>query len=211
MKTFKISLLLLFSLTGSVTLFAQEFKPAVYPDKILADLRKSSLATSSIQADFKEEKHLSFLKEPERSSGVFYYKKEDRMRWEQQRPFKYVILINGDKLRIMDSGKEKNVGSAGKMAGQIKQVMLGLVNGDFQQSKAFTQVCKESADQYLVELTPTSKRMKNVYAKINLVFSKNNLRLKELSFFEKGGDKSVMRFQNEKFNQPIAESVFSAL
>ena len=196
---------------GCLATWAQDFKPASNPDKILADLRKSSLATSSIQADFKEEKFLSFLKEPEKSSGVFYFKKTDKMRWEQQTPFKYVILINGDKLRVQDGSKEKNVGAAGRMAGQIKQVMLGLVNGDFQQSKAFTQVCLESQDQYLVVLTPTNKRMRNVYSKINLAFPKNTLRLKELTFFEKGGDKSVMRFQNEKFNQPIADTIFSTL
>jgi outer membrane lipoprotein-sorting protein len=210
MKLFKVCFLIIFCFPGRF-LFAQEFKPAVNPDKILADLRKSSLATSSIQADFKEEKYLSFLKEPEKSTGVFYYKKEDKMRWEQQTPFKYVILINGEKLRVLDAGKEKNVGSAGKMAGQIKQVMLGLVNGDFQQNKAFMLACMESKDQYLIVLTPTNKRMKNVYAKINLAFSKSTLRLKELTFFEKGGDKSSMKFQNEKFNQPIAETVFTNL
>ena len=207
MRRCNLFFIILFAFFG-VTSFAQDFKPAANPDKILADLRRSSQSTSSIQADFKEEKYLSFLKEPEKSSGVFYFKKDDRMRWEQQTPFKYIILINGDKLRVQDGSKEKNVGAAGRMAGQIKQVMLGLVNGDFQQSKAFTQVCMESADQYLVVLTPTNKRMRNVYAKINLVFPKSTLRLKELTFFEKGGDKSVMRFQNEKFNQPIAESVF---
>lgn len=210
MKLFKIYFVLFLSIINGIA-FAQEFKPAANPDKILADLRKSSLATSSIQADFKEEKYLSFLKEPEKSSGVFYYKKEDQMRWEQQTPFKYIILINGEKLRVLDGGKEKNLGSAGKMAGQIKQVMLGLVNGDFQQSKAFTQVCMENSDYYQVTLTPTNKRMRNVYAKINLVFPKNSLRLKELTFFEKGGDKSIMKFQNEKFNQPIAETVFNNL
>lgn len=210
MKLFKIIFFvaLTFSTLNS---FGQEFKPAASPDKILSELRKSSQATSSIQADFREEKYLSFLKEPEKSSGVFYFKKADRMRWEQQTPFKYIILINGDKLRVQDGSKEKNVGSAGRMAGQIKQVMLGLVNGDFQENKAFTQVCMESPDQYMVVLTPTNKRMKGVYDRINLVFSKSSLRLKELTFFEKGGDKSVMKFQNERFNQPIAETIFTNL
>lgn len=203
----KYNLLLLFLFCGA-GLFAQEFKPAANPEKVLADLRKSSQATNSIQADFKEEKFLSFLKEPEKSTGVFYFKKDDKMRWEQQTPFKYIILINGDKLRVIDGGKEKNVGAAGKMAGQIKQVMLGLVNGDFQQTKTFTQVCMENADSYLVQLTPTNKRMRNVYAKINLIFPKHTLRLKELTFFEKNGDKSIMKFQNEKVNQAIPETVF---
>ena len=41
-----------------------------------------------------------------------------------------------------------------------------------------------------------------------MVFPKNTLRLKELSFFEKNGDKSVMNFSNEKLNQPIDDGLF---
>ena len=188
--------------------FAQTFKTVADPEKVLAELRQSSKSTNSIQADFHEEKHIAVLKEPEKSSGVFYYKKNDKMRWEQQTPFKYIILINGDKLRIQDAGKEKNVGSASRMAAQIKELMISLVNGDFQENKSFKQTIMESSDAYQVTLIPVNKRMKNVYSKINLLFSKSNLRLKELSFFEKSGDKNIMKFQNEKINQPIAESVF---
>jgi hypothetical protein len=54
---------------------AQSFKPAADTEKILADLRKTSQATTSIQASFSEEKYLSVLKEPEQSSGLFFYQK----------------------------------------------------------------------------------------------------------------------------------------
>jgi outer membrane lipoprotein-sorting protein len=191
--------------------FGQAFKAATNPEKIIAELKKSSLATNSIQAEFKEEKHLAILKEPKISSGQFFYKKNDKMRWEQQLPFKYVILINGDRLRVQEAGKEKNVASAGRMAAQVKELLIGLVNGDFQENKGFKQSFLESADSYQVILLPVNKRLKNVYGKIEMVFPKTTLRLKELSFFEKGGDKSVMRFQNEKINQPIVESVFQDL
>jgi outer membrane lipoprotein-sorting protein len=190
---------------------AQTFKAAADPAKIQAELKKSSQAANSIQADFKEEKYLAVLKEPQKSSGVFYYKKNDKMRWEQQLPFKYIILINGDKLRVQDSGKEKNVAGSGRMAMQIKELMIGLVNGDFQENKAFSQSFMESPELYQVILVPVNKRLKNVYSRITLVFPKNTLRLRELTFYEKGGDKSVMQFKNEKLNQPIAERVFSDL
>lgn len=191
--------------------FSQTFKPVVNSEKVLAELRKTSQTTNSIQADFTEEKHLAFLREPEKSSGIFYYKKNDKMRWEQTSPFKYVIVINGDKLRIQDAGKEKNVGSAGRMAAQIKELMIGLVNGDFQKNKAFKQTVMESENQYQIVLEPVNRRLKNIYSKISLVFQKNNLRLKELTFFEKDGDKNIMKFQNEKFNQNITESIFTNL
>ena len=189
---------------------AQSFKPASNPDKILAQLKSASQAAKSIQADFKEEKYLAVLKNPEQSSGLFCYKKDDRMRWEQQKPSKYVILINGDKLRVQEAGKEKNVASAGRMAAQLKDLLMGLVNGDFQQNKAFSHSCFESADQYQITLTPENKRLKKIYSKINLVFSKTTFRLKELTFLEKGGDKSVMTFTNERLNESIDESVFTS-
>jgi outer membrane lipoprotein-sorting protein len=190
---------------------AQSFRPVANPGKVLAELRKISQATSSIQASFSEEKYLSVLKEPEVSSGVFFYQQKDKMRWEQRVPAKYVILINGDKLRVQEAGKEKNVAQAGRMAAQIKELMIGLVNGDFQQNRAFAQACLESDGQYLIELTPVNRRLKNVYTKISLVFSKSSLRLNELSFFEKGGDKSIMKFHNEKFNMDIKDSLFQNL
>ncbi|MHA4739352.1 LolA family protein [Dyadobacter sp. MSC1_007] len=210
MNSIKILILAVFSIIGG-NAFAQSFKPAAHPEKILADLRKVSQSTSSIQASFTEEKFLAVLKEPEKSSGVFFYQQKDKMRWEQKTPAKYVILINGDKLRIQEGGKEKNVGQAGRMAAQIKELMIGLVNGDFQQNKGFSLACMESDDHYQILLTPVNRRLKNVYSKISLVFLKSTLRLKELSFFEKGGDKSMMKFQQEKFNQPISENLFQNL
>ncbi|MCF0062252.1 outer membrane lipoprotein carrier protein LolA [Dyadobacter chenwenxiniae] len=187
----------------------QSFNKVSNPEKVFLELRKASQSVNSIQAAFTEEKMLSVLKEPGHSSGVFYYKKSDKMRWEQKSPSSYVILINSDKLRVQEAGKEKNVGQASRMAGQIKELMIGLVNGDFQQNKAFAQSCLESTGQYMIVLTPVNRRLKNIYSKITLVFPKSTLHLKELSFFEKGGDKSVMKFQNEKFNHPINDSLFS--
>ncbi|WAC15082.1 outer membrane lipoprotein carrier protein LolA [Dyadobacter pollutisoli] len=210
MIKYRLLLALCTALTGHI-LPAQSFKPAGDTEKILAELRKTSQATTSIQASFSEEKYLSVLKEPEHSTGLFFYQKNDKMRWEQKTPLKYIILINGDKLRIQEAGKEKNVGQAGRMAAQIKELMIGLVNGDFQQNKAFSIACLESNDQYMVVLTPVNRRLKNIYSKISMVFSRDSLRLKELSFFEKNGDKSIMKFQNEKFNHQIDENLFRNL
>lgn len=188
--------------------FGQEFKPVADESKVFNLLRKSSETTTTIQADFKEERYVGYLAEPSRSSGKFYYKKSDKMRWEQETPLQYVILINGSVLRIKEGGKEKNVSSAKRMTGKIRDLFLSLVSGDFQNSASFTRECQQNADSYLIILTPVDKRLKNVYSKINLVFSKKTLVLKELTFQERSGDKSLMKFFNEKVNGAIGENVF---
>lgn len=207
----KVKIIILLLLSVSLGVAAQDFKTVSDPEKVSAVLKKSSDAASSIQADFQEEKFLAVLKEPQKSSGVFYYQKNDKMRWEQRNPVKYVILINGDKLRVQEAGKVKNVAQAGRMAAQIKELMMSLVNGNFQDNKAFRQTISENSGSYLVTLVPVNKRLKNAYAKIDLLFGKSTLRLKELTFFQKDGDKSVMKFSNEKLNQPISESLFLSL
>ena len=205
---FRFALLTALFLLSLNSANAQAVRQVADPERVFAALRKASGAVSSIQATFKEAKYLSVLNQPKNSSGIFYYKKQDKMRWEQKAPVSYVIIINGDRLRVQEAGKEKNVGQAGRMAAQIKELMIGLVNGDFQQNKAFAQSCQESDDQYFVTLTPVNRRLKNIYTKITMVFPKNTLRLKELSFFEKNGDKSVMNFSNEKLNLSIDDGLF---
>lgn len=206
-KYWKLVIVVLFSLP----VLGQDFKPVQNSEKVVAELRKTSQATQSIQADFREEKQVSFLKETKKSSGVFFYKKEDQMRWEQTDPYLYVILIDKDKLRVKDGAKEKDMSTANRMAGRIKEMMLGMVNGSFDKNTSFTTACMENEESYLVVLTPVNRRMKNIYEKINLTFSKKTQRLKELAFFEKNGDKSTMKFFNEKFNQTIDDKLFQKL
>jgi outer membrane lipoprotein-sorting protein len=206
-KSWKLVIVLFVSLP----VVGQNFNPVPNSEKIVAELRQTSQATQSIQADFHEEKQVSFLKQPQKSTGVFYYKKEDQMRWEQKTPYSYVILINRDKLRVRDGAKEKDMSTANRMAGRIKDMMLGMVNGSFDKNSSFTTYCMENEESYLVVLTPVNKRMKNIYEKVNLTFSKKTQRLKELTFFEKNGDKSTMRFFNEKFNLAIDDQLFQKL
>lgn len=210
MKNIRILLITAVLMTAQLAK-GQSFRPVASPEKVLAELRKTSQATTSIQASFTEEKYLAVLKEPEKSSGLFYYQQKDKMRWEQRMPSKYIILINGDQLRVQEGNKEKNVGQAGRMAAQIKELMIGLVNGDFQQNKGFSSAVLEDGSEYQIVLTPVNRRLKNIYAKIVMNFPKSSLRLKELTFFEKGGDRSIMKFQQEKFNQPIADHLFKDL
>jgi outer membrane lipoprotein-sorting protein len=205
----KVSILVMMVLFITMNSSAQTFRPVTDPGKVLAALKKSSESATTVQADFEEEKVMAVLKAPQRSSGVFYYRKNDRLRWEQQKPTQYIILINGDKLRVQEKGKEKNVGQAGRMASQIRDLMLGLVNGDFQNSKDFSQTISENSSAYQISLVPVNKRLKGMYSQIDLVFAKSTMRLKDLTFLHKDGDRSMMRFSNEKVNQPIAERIFS--
>lgn len=174
-------------------------------------LIKQSATTKSIIAEFTQEKHVSFMKAPQISKGKFYYQQHDKMRWEQLTPFNYVLLINNEKIRIKDNGKEKNIKGVNKMMGKINKLMLGLINGKIFENKDFTSKYFSDKDSYIVELNPNNKRLKGIFNSIELTFSKKTSRLKTLKFFESSGDVSLMNFFNDKFNVSIEASIFNKL
>ena len=181
------------------------------PTELKKKLIKQSSATKSIEADFTQKKFVSFMKEPQISKGKFYYQQHDKMRWEQSIPFNYVLLINNGKVRIKDNGKEKNIKGANKMMGKINKLMLGLINGKIFENKEFTSKYYSNKGSYIVELVPKNKRLKDIFNRIELTFSKKTSRLKKLAFYENSGDVSEMKFFNDKFNASIKTSIFNTL
>lgn len=206
-KFILIFILILFSFSG----YTQEKTPIKDPLVLKTKLKQQAKETTSIIANFTQEKHMSFMNKPQLSEGVFYFQQADKMRWEQNSPFNYVLLINKGKVRIKENGKEKNLAGANKMMGKINELMIGLINGELIESKEFKTNYFTFGEFYVVELTPTNQRLKSVFNTIELTFSKKTTHLKQLTFFESSGDKSVMKFFNEKINQAIPESIFLTL
>ncbi len=187
---------------------AQEFKKVAHPEPVYNELKNNSEKISSIQADFTEVKYVSYLKEPQKSSGRFAYEKKDKMRWEQKLPAPYVILIDGNSLRVSDNGKEKNVKAAGNVAGMIREMLMMIVNGDYQTSQGFEKELFQNMTSYLIVMKPLERRLKQRYEKLEMQFSKKTTGLKQLTFFEKGGDRHVMTFHDEKVNSAIDPLLF---
>jgi len=192
-----------------LTISAQEKKEIFNPENIIKKIKEKSFNTNSIVADFTEKKYLSYMKEPHSSNGIFYYKKENKMRWEQFTPFSYILLVNDDVVKIKEDGEEKQNAMSSKVMEQIKKLMLMLINGDFTSSKSFTATYFESNGRYIVELMPTMARLKKVYKMIVLSFDNHSLHLKKLTFIELSGDKSEMIFLNEQINTEVSENIFT--
>jgi outer membrane lipoprotein-sorting protein len=205
------SSLFFFFLVFSFVLFGQDLQPLTDSGDFISRLKEKSKSTQSISADFKEEKYLSFLKEPQKSSGVFYYQAENKMRWEQKIPSEYIILINDDEIRLQENGKEKNVNGAKRITSKVKDLMLTLIKGDFHENKAFDAKYFQNEAYFVIVLDPQNKKLSNVFDKIELRFSKKELNLDRLTFFEKEGDKSVMTFYNQKINEEIEAHFFKML
>ena len=101
MKTFRTTIAFIIILLPFLGL-AQDLKPMNDTVTFKAGLEKFSKNTNSIQSDFIQEKKLKMLNDKVISKGQLYFKKEDKLRWEYQDPFQYVVAMNNGKVMLKD-------------------------------------------------------------------------------------------------------------
>ena len=183
-------------------------EPLNNPEEFTEKLKQASISNNSIKADFVEQRFMSALKEPQTSFGIFYYKKENKLRWEKTKPTSYVFFFENNKVRVKENNHEKDVSSYNQVVGRIKDLMLTLVNGDFSNGKQFDPQYFQTKSEYIVKLKPRNKRMSNAFDYIQLSFNKKNLLLEELAFYEKSGDRNIMKFSNQMVNTELSDSLF---
>ena len=165
--------------------------------------------TSSIKADFTQDKNLSMLSEKITSKGNFWFKKDSRVRMEYTQPFKYLMILNKDKVYVKDGAKESKVSTrSNKMFQQINKIMIDCMQGTMLDNTDFKTKVFENKTTALVELTPVSKGMKEMFKSINVVVDKKDFSVTSIQMLELSGDNTIMRFTNKELNAAIADNLF---
>ncbi len=195
----------------SLTVFSQESKetPVKDPAKIIEQINLFSQKTNTITSDFTQVKEMSFMEERVTSEGRFYFKKEKQLRWEYTEPFKYVIILNGDRMRIIDEGKSKDFeAGSNRMFREISDIMTGMVNGTLLNSSQFTSAWSETEEYYKAELIPTGTTLREYLARIEIKLNKQDFTVDEIKMFERSGDYTQIIFRNKKLNETVPAEIF---
>jgi outer membrane lipoprotein-sorting protein len=165
--------------------------------------------TISIKSDFTQDKNLSMLSEKITSRGNFWFKKDSRVRMEYNQPFKYLMILNKNKVYIKDGQKESKV-SAGsnKMFQQINKIMIDCMQGTTLDNTDFKTRVFENKNTALVELTPVKKGMKEMFKSINVIVDKKDFSVSSIQMLELSGDNTILRFTNKELNASIPDTLF---
>ena len=189
------------------------YKPIEDISLFKSDLAEMSRKTNTIKSDFIQDKNLSFLSEKIISKGLFYFKKENKIRWQYTDPFDYLIIINDDKIFIKDEDKESkyDMGS-NKIFNEINKIITGCVQGEIlNNDKDYKIEYYENDNFYYVKLTPYSDKMKEFLSNIDIYFDKNNFSVSILEMIELSGDYTKIEFTNKKLNEEIPDKEFNDL
>lgn len=190
--------------------FAQNFKSVKDTAALRLKVEQMSKTVNSIESDFTQEKNLSLLSEKILSKGHFVFKKENLLRWEYNTPYKYLIVINKDKIWIKDEKKTAKYDmNSNKVFKEINDIMIACVQGNIFKSGKFKVAYFENDKYYKLELTPLQKNMKESLKKINMYFDKSVTSVTKLDMVEPNDDYTTLEFINKKLNGAVADNIFT--
>lgn len=199
-------------LTVSLTSFGQYagYKPVQDLVTFKKKFSVESARVITITSDFVQEKTLSALTEKITSTGKFWFKRNNRVRIEYLKPFSYLMIMNADKIHVRDNQKENTINvKSNKVFQQVNRIMIDCVQGTILESKDFSTKVFENEKLYLLEMTPSSKNLRDFFQTILLKVDKRDYSVNVIEMNEPGGDQTIISFQNKKLNEQVADAVFA--
>jgi outer membrane lipoprotein-sorting protein len=206
------AVIVLLGIVGGISLKAQYtgYSPVTDAAKFKIDFSAATQKTVSIKSDFVQEKNLGMLSEMITSKGKFWFKKESQVRMEYNQPYQYLMILNKDKVFIKDGQKENKISTrTNKLFQQINKIMIDCMQGTALNNPDFKTRIFENKTNSLIELTPITKGLKEMFKSINVIVDRKDFSVTSIEMLELSGDNTLIRFTNKELNAAIPDSLFT--
>jgi outer membrane lipoprotein-sorting protein len=152
---------------------------------------------------------MSVFTDEQMSEGKFYFRDENMIRWEYFSPFKYLIVINNEKLTIQDEGKTNTYDlSTGNIFSAIGDNLGSILQGKFSAGNDFKVKYFQNAMSYKAELIPADETMKGFFNRIIIFYDKRQFGVSGVILNEPDGDFTRIVFKNSKPNAVVDPDLF---
>lgn len=188
----------------------EAFIPVEDTFKLKSRIILMAKSTSTLQSDFVQIKDLSLLREKITSYGHFWYKNENHLRWEYQKPYSYLILMEGNKLQIRSENKTKTFHLGGnKFFQELNTLITSCINGEIVGSGKFKIHYFKNQAFFKLELVPYSKEMGETLSKAELYFNAELSSVVKIELWEASGDLTLIEFKGTIRNAEISDTHFT--
>lgn len=171
--------------------------------------RTSSVA--SISAEVVQKKYLSVFNAEVISTGTFAWASPDKLCLDYRTPAPYRIVINGDRILTVNSGKSSSSNLKGNpVMSQMKSLLSACMTGNVNaMDQNFDLEYYESGKEYKIVLVPTSGQLRGYISRMEIVLDRKDMSVNTLVMFENETDYTSYVFSGKKFNEALPASVFA--
>lgn len=204
-----LSILYIFSL--SFTVFGQEMQPITNAVEFEKNLKDAAEKIQSVESNFRQEKFMKVFSDKMVSTGMFYYRKPNKISLQYNKPIQYTVTIHSDRLQTVTGGKKTtvNLGSNKMMAqmrGLIEASMIGNISA---LDREYDLQYFQSDSEYFVKISPTSQAVKAYIKEIGITFDRQTMGVKLLRMTENNDDYTDYIFTNPQYNTLQSDEKFT--
>ncbi|MDQ3281797.1 MAG: outer membrane lipoprotein carrier protein LolA [Acidobacteriota bacterium] len=179
--------------------------------QVIKQVQEQQKKTSTLQADFRQEKELALLSQPEVSTGTFVYSKPNNVLWTYQAPKKVQMVITGGTLTTYypDLAKAERV-DVKRFEDRIFRYMgaSGAID-ELARYFDFTFTDAKNKPVFTLDLTPKNRAVAKRVRRIKLSIDKKTYLTTKVEYVEGDGDITRYEFTNIRINEPVPASRFA--
>lgn len=206
MKHILVVALFVFTLLWAIPAGSQT-EDAEFIQTVLAAIAE----TKTVSADFTQEMRLSVVQKPNIVKGHLYYRKPDRLRWEQKEPAANGFVLNGTQLKKW-KGREKDAQNTSvskePVFGAFATQILAWCRGDAEWLRKRYSITVVSRKPPVLRLVPLIKAEKKHLESVTIGFSDDGRLVQVVEVQTADKDSIRTTFVNTVVNQPLPEDLF---
>ena len=180
-------------------------------ETVIKKIQEQQKKTSTLQADFKQEKELALLSQPEVSTGTFIFSRPNNVLWTYAAPKRVQMVIAGGVLTTYypDLRKAEKV-DVKRFEDRIFKYMgaSGAID-ELARYFDFTFTDSKSKPVYVLDLKPKNKAVAKRVKGIKLWIDKTSYLTTKIEYVEGDGDLTRYEFTNIRINEPVPASRFA--
>lgn len=174
-------------------------------DSVIKNVQAQQKKTQTLQANFKQEKELALLSQPEVSSGTFLFSKPNNVLWSYDAPKRVQMLITRGTLTTYypDLNKAERV-DVKRFEDRIFKYMgaSGAID-ELGRYFDFTFTDTSTSPTWVLDLNPKSKVVAKRVRHIKIWIDKSTYLTSKFEYIEGDGDITRYEFTNIQVNQPV--------
>jgi outer membrane lipoprotein-sorting protein len=179
-------------------------------ESVIRRVQEQQRKTTTLQADFRQEKEMALLSKPEVSTGTFVYSKPNNVLWSYDAPKRVQMLIaNGKLTTYYPELKKAETLDVTRFQDRVFKYMgaTGAID-ELSRYFDFTFTNKPAEPTWLLDLKPKNASVARRVRRIRLWIDKKTYLTSKIEYVEGDGDVTRYEFTKIRINQPVAQSRF---